>query len=152
MLYHNSIYWLSGVVSYGPIPCGAPNYPGVYTRVTSFIYWIQNNIRPQIYIKLCNKVKVANVFFYYLFQNRTDGSTRYVAYQFPSQFRFLSLHQFLTHVPSVNLLCYYIKIFSPPRGYSLKCFSIQIYQYRLNIIDGLRKSNLFGSIIKCCTE
>lgn len=35
----------AGVVSFGPSPCGMQNWPGVYTRVTSFMPWILSKIR-----------------------------------------------------------------------------------------------------------
>lgn len=38
-------YYLAGLVSYGPKDCGTPGLPGVYTRVASFIEWIEANIK-----------------------------------------------------------------------------------------------------------
>ncbi|XP_067622036.1 serine protease easter-like [Eurosta solidaginis] len=38
-------YFLVGVVSFGPSPCGQVGFPGVYTRVASFLEWIQNTTR-----------------------------------------------------------------------------------------------------------
>ncbi|XP_072929942.1 CLIP domain-containing serine protease HP8-like [Epargyreus clarus] len=35
-----------GVVSYGPSPCGSRGWPGVYTRVTSYLEWIISNMKP----------------------------------------------------------------------------------------------------------
>lgn len=35
-----------GVVSFGPLPCGQSNWPGVYTRVIDFVPWILNKMRP----------------------------------------------------------------------------------------------------------
>ncbi|EDV42854.1 uncharacterized protein Dana_GF18202 [Drosophila ananassae] len=42
----NSNYYIAGVVSYGPTPCGLKGWPGVYTRVAAYIDFIENNIRP----------------------------------------------------------------------------------------------------------
>lgn len=36
-------YYQIGVVSYG-FKCAEAGYPGVYSRVTSFINWIENNL------------------------------------------------------------------------------------------------------------
>ena len=36
---------LVGIVSFGPKLCGSGT-PGVYTRVTHYVDWIKNNLRP----------------------------------------------------------------------------------------------------------
>lgn len=41
----NQYVYLAGLVSYGPTQCGMRGWPGVYTRITSYLNWIQNNIR-----------------------------------------------------------------------------------------------------------
>nr|NP_001138002.1 melanization protease 1, isoform C [Drosophila melanogaster]AAN13300.2 melanization protease 1, isoform C [Drosophila melanogaster] len=41
----NSNYYIAGVVSYGPTPCGLKGWPGVYTRVEAYLNWIENNVR-----------------------------------------------------------------------------------------------------------
>lgn len=34
-------YWIiTGIVSFGPLNCGADGIPGVYTKVSSFLKWI----------------------------------------------------------------------------------------------------------------
>lgn len=38
-------YFLTGVVSYGPTPCGLPGWPGVYTLVSAYINWIESTIK-----------------------------------------------------------------------------------------------------------
>ncbi|KAJ6637212.1 Phenoloxidase-activating factor 3 [Pseudolycoriella hygida] len=37
-------YALLGIVSFGPRTCGVSNFPGVYTRVSSYIDWILDNM------------------------------------------------------------------------------------------------------------
>jgi len=40
-------YWyLAGLVSYGPSPCGQEGWPGVYTRVSKYINWIESQLQP----------------------------------------------------------------------------------------------------------
>ncbi|KAL7834322.1 hypothetical protein SRHO_G00285690 [Serrasalmus rhombeus] len=36
----NGLWYLTGIVSWGPTKCANPNKPGVYTNVTSFLKWI----------------------------------------------------------------------------------------------------------------
>lgn len=38
-------YFLAGIVSYGPRNCGTPDIPGVYTRASSYVDWIQGKIK-----------------------------------------------------------------------------------------------------------
>lgn len=39
-------YWfLAGVVSFGPSPCGLQGWPGVYTRMSDYVDWIESTIR-----------------------------------------------------------------------------------------------------------
>ncbi|XP_055849493.1 phenoloxidase-activating factor 3 isoform X2 [Episyrphus balteatus] len=38
-------YTLLGLVSFGPRTCGVSNFPGVYTRVASFLDWIKSNVQ-----------------------------------------------------------------------------------------------------------
>ncbi|XP_041601962.1 kallikrein-13 isoform X3 [Vulpes lagopus] len=36
---------LHGIISWGDFPCGQPNRPGVYTRVSQYVLWIRETIR-----------------------------------------------------------------------------------------------------------
>ncbi|XP_039492941.1 melanization protease 1 [Drosophila santomea] len=40
-----SNFYIAGVVSYGPTPCGLKGWPGVYTRVEAYLSWIEYNVR-----------------------------------------------------------------------------------------------------------
>lgn len=41
----NLQYWyLVGLVSFGPTPCGQEGWPGVYTRVGKYVDWVESNI------------------------------------------------------------------------------------------------------------
>ncbi|XP_055847604.1 serine protease easter-like isoform X2 [Episyrphus balteatus] len=39
-------YFIAGVVSFGPTSCGLKDWPTVYTRVSEYVDWIQQNIEP----------------------------------------------------------------------------------------------------------
>lgn len=38
--------FIAGVVSFGPTPCGLPGWPGVYTKVSEYVDWIKENVKP----------------------------------------------------------------------------------------------------------
>lgn len=38
-------WYLIGIVSFGPSDCGQSKWPGIYTRVESFVEWINDNIK-----------------------------------------------------------------------------------------------------------
>lgn len=43
----SEINWYSvGVVSFGPSPCGMENWPGVYTKVSTYMPWIIKQLKP----------------------------------------------------------------------------------------------------------
>lgn len=37
-------FTLIGLVSFGPRTCGVSNFPGVYTRISSYVSWIIDNM------------------------------------------------------------------------------------------------------------
>lgn len=37
--------YLAGIVSFGPIPCGAEDIPGVYVKVSEYIDWIVGHMQ-----------------------------------------------------------------------------------------------------------
>lgn len=38
-------YWyLVGVVSFGPDPCGKKDWPGIYTKIASYTDWIESKL------------------------------------------------------------------------------------------------------------
>ncbi|XP_023953996.2 venom protease [Bicyclus anynana] len=39
-----SVYYQLGVVSFGPRECALPGLPGIYTRITSFVPWLQRQV------------------------------------------------------------------------------------------------------------
>lgn len=42
----SSVHWyLAGIVSFGLTPCGSDGWPGVYTRITDYIDWIEAHIQ-----------------------------------------------------------------------------------------------------------
>ena len=37
-------WYMAGIVSIGPIACGSPNEPGVYTKIVTYEAWIQQHV------------------------------------------------------------------------------------------------------------
>lgn len=42
----DSNFYVVGVVSFGPSPCGMQGWPGIYTKVSNYANWIAQNLRP----------------------------------------------------------------------------------------------------------
>ncbi|XP_044728002.1 uncharacterized protein LOC123291691 [Chrysoperla carnea] len=42
------VWFCTGIVSFGPFPCGQPGIPGVYTKTNEFIDWILSKMRPKL--------------------------------------------------------------------------------------------------------
>ncbi|XP_004644694.1 kallikrein-13 isoform X1 [Octodon degus] len=42
LVCNNTLY---GIISWGDFPCGQPNRPGVYTRVSQYVLWIHETIK-----------------------------------------------------------------------------------------------------------
>uniref|UniRef100_A0A1Y1NHS8 CLIP domain-containing serine protease n=1 Tax=Photinus pyralis TaxID=7054 RepID=A0A1Y1NHS8_PHOPY len=49
MLYNQTvtgpIYYITGIVSFGPTKCGSQGFPGVYTKVVDYIPWIKSKLK-----------------------------------------------------------------------------------------------------------
>jgi secreted trypsin-like serine protease len=43
---HNHYYYIAGVVSFGTSPCGLEGKPGVYTKVSEYVDWILETLKP----------------------------------------------------------------------------------------------------------
>lgn len=39
-------WFVTGIVSFGPSPCGLQGWPGVYTKVSEYVPWIISKLRP----------------------------------------------------------------------------------------------------------
>ncbi|KAF5289867.1 hypothetical protein FQR65_LT02001 [Abscondita terminalis] len=46
LFYNNNLYswYVTGVVSFGPSPCGIEGWPGIYTKVIEYVPWIIKNL------------------------------------------------------------------------------------------------------------
>ena len=45
MVFENNTWYLAGIVSIGPEHCATEGRPGVYTRVSQYIEWINKKIK-----------------------------------------------------------------------------------------------------------
>lgn len=39
-------WYAVGIVSFGPDDCGQHGFPGIYTRVSDYMVWIIDNLKP----------------------------------------------------------------------------------------------------------
>uniref|UniRef100_A0A0A1WHE6 CLIP domain-containing serine protease n=1 Tax=Zeugodacus cucurbitae TaxID=28588 RepID=A0A0A1WHE6_ZEUCU len=46
LINHRYIYFVTGVISFGPKPCGYNGWPGVYARVGNYVEWIRDSLEP----------------------------------------------------------------------------------------------------------
>lgn len=46
LIPHSYLWYLEGIVSFGSTPCGKAGIPGIYTKVSSYLDWIAEKIRP----------------------------------------------------------------------------------------------------------
>lgn len=44
--YRLPYFYCAGIVSFGPSPCAQEGWPGVYTKVSSYVDWIERNVLP----------------------------------------------------------------------------------------------------------
>ncbi|XP_054741278.1 serine protease easter-like isoform X2 [Anastrepha obliqua] len=45
-LNYRIVYFVTGIISFGPEPCGFNGWPGVYTRVGNYIDWVKSMMEP----------------------------------------------------------------------------------------------------------
>lgn len=46
LINNRFIYFVAGVISFGPRPCGYNGWPGVYARVGNYVEWIKSAMEP----------------------------------------------------------------------------------------------------------